>query len=91
MADKEKFCGGSGTSKDELIDSDVRDLSFEALDRDLAEISIDVKFLQEQLAVDRNGYSSPDLNDAERKISQFQKRAEMLGLELEKRKKEMTL
>ena len=63
-------------------------LSSTELDRDLAELSIEIAFLENQVQADLGSYSSEDLELAYEKISHFRQRAEILRVELSKRASE---
>jgi hypothetical protein len=64
----------------------LRVLSFQELDRDIAEISIEIRFMEEQMKTDFARYSPEDTLRASEKISLLTKKAEIMKIELEKRK-----
>ena len=63
----------------------VPSLSTAELDLDLAEISNNVLFLEEQLQADLASYTPEQLEAAYAKISQLKQRSEILGMELDSR------
>jgi len=90
---------GKDTSEDPLPSSKVKTnaemdlyrtktgrLSTEELDRDFAEISAEVDFLEEQVRCDFGSYSPKVLMMAREKISLYKKKAEILKIELGKRR-----
>jgi len=79
-------------NEDEVEKSDTfefqkkaRSLTVEELDRDVAELSNDVKFLESQLQADLTSYSSAELAIAQRKIANRKRRLEILEAELTQR------
>jgi len=69
----------------ELLQARVRNLSSITLDRDLAEVSLEVNFLEEQVRADFGSYSPVALLRAKEKISLFNQKAEILNIELRRR------
>jgi len=63
----------------------ARTLSDDLLDRDIAEISTEIDFLEEQVRVDLRSYSPKSLEEAHRRIAHFKQRAEILKIELARR------
>jgi len=61
-------------------------LSIEDLDRNLVEISWEIKFLEEQVKCDLESYSSKELDEALGKISSFREKESILKIELERRR-----
>lgn len=57
----------------------------EILDRDLAEVLLEIQFLLDQIASNIAGYSQADLEKATLKVSLLRRKAEIARLELRKR------
>lgn len=55
------------------------------LDRDLAEVSIEIQFLEAQIRADPDSYTADQLARAHTKIARFKKRAEILKTELDRK------
>jgi hypothetical protein len=64
----------------------VRNLSMGEIDRELAEISLEISFLEEQVESDLEGYSKLDLDRGREKISILKRRSQIYQIELERRK-----
>ena len=60
--------------------------TFEELDRDYAEITMDIQFLEDQVRCELERYSPEALTAAKEKINGLKKKAETIQSELEKRK-----
>ena len=67
------------------LQAQVLDLPLDELGRDLAEVSMDLAFLEAQLGVDIGSYSPKELEKANGKISYLKQRAEILKIELSRR------
>jgi len=67
------------------LQAKVLDLPLDELGRDLAEVSIDLAFLEAQLSVDIGSYSPKELERANEKVSYLKQRAEILKIELSRR------
>ena len=63
----------------------VPTLSSQEIDRDLAEVLLEIRFLEEQLRNDLRSYSGEGLERANARVSHFKKRAEILKIELDRR------
>ena len=63
----------------------MENLSPQVLDRDLAEFSIEIQFLEDQIRLDIERYSADELTRAYSKISHFKRRAEIFKIELDRR------
>jgi RNA recognition motif-containing protein len=61
-------------------------LSFQELDRDIAEISTEIRFTEEQMKTDFARYSPENTSRVSEKVSVLRKKAEIMKIELEKRK-----
>jgi hypothetical protein len=64
---------------------EVQGLSSEILDRDLAELSNDIEFLEIQVDSDPGGYTLKELHSAREKISGLREKAEICRAELRNR------
>jgi len=64
---------------------EVQNSSTEILDRDLAEISSEIQFLEDQVRNDIERYSLDEKKKAYSKISYFKRRAEIFKIELDRR------
>jgi hypothetical protein len=64
----------------------VSQLSVEELDRDFAEISADLDFLEAQVESEIANYTPKGLESADQKIARYRKQKKLLMDELEKRK-----
>jgi len=64
---------------------EVVNLSPRVLDRDLAENSIEIQFLEDQIRLDVGSYSADELRKANSKVSRLKRRAEIFKIELERR------
>ena len=62
------------------------DSTMAELDRDLAEITNEIQFLEDQLQCDLGSYSPEQLMRGREKIADFKKKAESIQVELERRK-----
>ena len=60
-------------------------LPIQELDRDVAELSNDIKFLESQLKEDLASYSSEELSIAHRKIANYKLKLEILEAEITQR------
>jgi len=60
-------------------------LPIQELDRDVAELSNDIKFLESQLKEDLISYSSEELSIAHRKIANYKLKLEILEAEITQR------
>jgi len=67
----------------------AKTLTKEELDRDLAEISGDIHFLERQIEADLNSYSSNELLVARGRIAHLKRMAELLEAELVLRNKKV--
>ena len=67
----------------------AKTLTKEELDRDLAEISGDIHFLERQIEADLNSYSSNELSVARGRIAHLKRMAELLEAELVLRNKKV--
>jgi hypothetical protein len=63
----------------------VRDLSTEEIDRELAELSFDIGFLEEQVKYDMESYSTKGLKDAHDKIAVLKRKARIFETELRRK------
>ena len=63
-------------------------LSAEELDRDFAEVSLEIEFLEAQVQSELESYSPVALKHAENKILVLKRKAENLKNEIEMRKKQ---
>jgi len=70
-----------------IEDASSSDSTTEELDRDLAEITNDIQFLEEQLECDLASYSLEQLTKAQEKVAGFKKKADLIRVELERREK----
>jgi t-SNARE complex subunit (syntaxin) len=64
----------------------VRNLTKGELDREIAELSNDVDFLESQVQADLKSYSSEELETANRKIAGVKRKLEFFKKELARRK-----
>jgi hypothetical protein len=71
-----------------LLRADVQKFSSDEIDLKLAELSFEVEFLEAQLPPDLVSYSRVDLDRANRKISHFKRRVQILKTEIGSRKKD---
>jgi hypothetical protein len=69
----------------ELLQAEIHGISTEALDRDIAEFSIDVRFLESQVQADFPYYSPENLEKAKKKIHHIRQKIEILKIELDSR------
>jgi hypothetical protein len=60
----------------------LRKLPSEKLDRDLTETNYEIEFVEEQIRVDLQSYSSIDLQNANEKLSILKRKGELLKIEL---------
>jgi hypothetical protein len=86
MDNKDNFAIDSWMRNENDMKNIARNLSSEEIDRDLAEVLTEIEFLKEQVKYDFKSYSQKDLNRANEKISQLMKSAEILKIELSRRK-----
>lgn len=86
MEREEESSTDTEKSEEIKVNAAIRNLSLEELDRDLAEIACEIDFLEAQLSCDLRSYSPEALMEAREKISRFKKRAQILDIELGKRK-----
>ncbi|MFI5420272.1 MAG: hypothetical protein ACHQ1H_04840 [Nitrososphaerales archaeon] len=63
----------------------ARDLSTEEIDRELAELSFDIGFLEEQVKHDMESYSTKGLKDAHDKIAVLKRKAQIFEMELRRK------
>jgi hypothetical protein len=63
----------------------VQTLTKEELDRDVSELSSEIKFLEVQVHADIDNYSPKELSIAQEKIAHFKRRLEIFNMELDKR------
>jgi hypothetical protein len=68
-----------------MLQEKVHNLPSQLLDRDLAEVSIEIQFLEDQVKADIEHYSTGELKRAKAKISRFKKRADILKTESDRR------
>jgi hypothetical protein len=68
-----------------MLQEKVHNLPSRLLDRDLAEVSIEIQFLEDQVKADIEYYSTQELKRAKAKISRFKKRADILKTESDRR------
>jgi len=80
------------SGKDDDLDSELRSLHARVLtlptdviDRDLAEISHEISFLEAQVSADPGSYSEAGLKMAGARISRFKRKSEILKAELARR------
>ena len=66
-----------------LLHERARNLSSDELDRELADLSNEVEFLEKQLECDIGSYTTQALERANQKVSKFKLRAEILKVELD--------
>jgi len=69
-----------------LFRQKAKALSVESLDKDLAELSYDIQFLDAQLNADLQSYAPVELARATEKISLLRQKAEIIVLELDKKR-----
>jgi len=62
--------------------TEILKLSMEIVDRDLAEVSRDISFVDEQLKTDLQGYSTEELRRAFEKVSALKRKRDLLKEEL---------
>jgi hypothetical protein len=86
MDNKDNFAIDSWMRKENDMKNIARNLSSEEIDRDLAEVLTEIEFLKEQVKYDFKSYSQKDLKRANEKISQLMRSAEILKIELDRRK-----
>jgi len=86
LIDKDKSAIDAEMLEEKEAEGKVRKLPLEELDRDYAEISSEIEFLEEQLRCDIGGYTPEALGEAKEKIAHFRKKAKFLEIELERRK-----
>jgi len=67
------------------LQAEAHELSSDNLDRDLAELSHEIEFLDEQVRVDIESYSPEQLAEAWGKIAYLKQRADILKVELDRR------
>jgi hypothetical protein len=60
-------------------------LAIEILDKDLAELLLDIEFVEAQVQVETGKYTPSDLAIAEEKISLLRRKAEIARLEISRR------
>jgi hypothetical protein len=68
-----------------MLQEKVHNLPSQLLDRDLAEVSIEIQFLEDQVKADIEHYSAEELKRAKAKILRFKKRADILKTESDRR------
>jgi len=86
MNNKDNFSIDSQMSKEKNRNTEVSSLSSEEIDLELAEVSFEKSFLEEQVECDLENYPPEAILKAQEKISQFKSRAETLRIELDRRK-----
>lgn len=73
------------TQELQVLQAEVHRLPSEDIDRDLAELSHEIDFLDEQVRVDLESYSPEQLTRASGKIAHLRQKAEILRIELDGR------
>ena len=86
MVNEDKSTKNSELSIENELKIRVRNLSMGEIDRELAEISLEISFLEEQVESDLEGYSTLDLERGREKISILKRRSQIYQIELERRK-----
>jgi hypothetical protein len=69
----------------QTLQAEIQNLPLENIDRDLAELSHEIEFLEAQVEVDLGSYSPEQLARAYGKIAHLKRRAEILKIELNTR------
>jgi hypothetical protein len=67
------------------VQDDLKGRTSEELDRDLAEVSMDIEFLTAQVKLDMESYSPDNLEAAYGKISEFDRKRKLIEFELQNR------
>jgi len=74
----------------ESFRADSSTLTTGELDRELAEFSNEIQFLEEQVGADFDSYQPAQLERAKEKIARFKKKAEILEMEISRRNSKLT-
>jgi len=64
------------------LQAELPELPSERIDRELAEVSHEIEFLESQVIADIGSYSPEELKRANEKISHFKQRAEIFRIQL---------
>jgi hypothetical protein len=72
------------------LQAKVQNLPSDQLDREFAELSVEISFLQDQIQADVGSYGTDDLAKAQEKINHYKRRSEIIKIELDRRTSEMS-